>query len=96
MVGLHFELVEYTKEGNDNRFTLHRLKVPGGWLVKTYGYREDSICFYPDPKYLWLKDREVDEDIRLIRVDLREVPENESCMVRDDWPHAIIGQREAA
>ena len=95
MVTLHFELVDYTEEESPRRHILHRLKVPGGWLVKTYGFREDSICFYPDPKHLWLKDREVAEDIRLIRVDLKEVPENEGCMVRDDWPHAIFGQREA-
>jgi hypothetical protein len=34
-----------------------RMKVPGGWLVKTGPWREPgaalSITFYPDPDHLW-------------------------------------------
>lgn len=48
-----------------------RLKVPGGWLVKTFEdvthYRQDTctfdqghdfrcaMCFIPDPEYKWLE-----------------------------------------
>lgn len=41
----------------ENDEDLYRLKVPGGWLVKTVDIYVDapvaSICFYPDPKHEW-------------------------------------------
>lgn len=35
-----------------------RLRVPGGWIVKTYERSRDStssqaICFFPDPNHEW-------------------------------------------
>ena len=36
--------------------SLMRLCVPGGWLVKSHGENEVSMCFLPDPKHEWLKD----------------------------------------
>ncbi len=34
---------------------IERMKVPGGWLVRTWIRCGDSpsICFYPDPNHLW-------------------------------------------
>lgn len=33
---------------------LERVAVPGGWLVRTSNDGINlSMCFYPDPQYLW-------------------------------------------
>jgi hypothetical protein len=32
--------------------TIHRAKVPGGWLVVMTGHYT-GICFIPDPKHKW-------------------------------------------
>lgn len=38
-----------------NRQSIHRSKVPGGWLVVLKQYPEPgrSITFYPDPQHVW-------------------------------------------
>lgn len=33
---------------------VHRIRVPGGWLVKDGYYEAVGICFYPDPEHKWL------------------------------------------
>lgn len=46
------EIIETDWESVDE--TLERLKVPGGWLVRTYMNNNGvSITFYPDPKHKW-------------------------------------------
>jgi len=50
---------EYYKIGNES---LQRLKVPGGWLVSLDGYRETSLCFYPDPNHGWVVNGKIDSN----------------------------------
>lgn len=35
-----------------SKFT-HRLKVPGGWLVKVSGRQTMAITFFPDKNHEW-------------------------------------------
>jgi len=44
----HYKLLDGSK--------IQRLKVPGGWLVEITGYRESSVCFYPDSQHEWVVD----------------------------------------
>ena len=38
---------------HDGSYDLQRFKVPGGWLVRTFGEREPSMCFMPDGSHRW-------------------------------------------
>ncbi len=36
-----------------NHGTIHRAKVPGGWLIIFEGFDKGGITFYPDPHHEW-------------------------------------------
>jgi hypothetical protein len=50
---LEWELVDWNER---LKHSIHRSKVPGGWLVRLRycTYRDNaSLTFYPDPSYQW-------------------------------------------
>ena len=71
----HFERVKVTKErlrqgqGRSGIVTisLFRAKVPGGWLIRSSA--QPALCFYPDPKHLWLKPKPKKPSSRRIRME---------------------------
>ena len=43
----------YSREFQEVCESVARLKVFGGWLIRTTGYSAVAICFYPDPNHDW-------------------------------------------
>jgi len=46
-------MLKWEKVPSDNRFSVYRVKVPGGWLVLTYWADKSGMTFYPDPNHQW-------------------------------------------
>ena len=71
----HFERIKITKERTTQRqgalgsvsISLFRMKVPGGWLIRSSS--QPALCFYPDPKHLWLKSKPKKPSSRRIRME---------------------------
>ena len=38
---------------NDGSYDLLRFKVPGGWLVKTFGEESVAVNYMPDGNHIW-------------------------------------------
>jgi hypothetical protein len=51
-----WEVIE--RKTDQRTFGTHRLKVPGGWLVRTgcyhFGQLAIAVVFFPDASYSWV------------------------------------------